>query len=124
MIQTSKANIVGDNREEKELQILKNSMTLQKMDQNLEVLMEKMTDFELKLNYVLLRRTKIKKRMKKEIQSEAEDRSNQEIYLNQVLRNSSKKFKAAFIYLSLILLFICALLSLLYEIIVVDESLF
>jgi len=61
--------------------------------------------------------------MKKELQEEAKDRSNQEIY-NQILRNSTKKFKAAFIYLSLILLFICALFSLLYEIIVVDESLF
>jgi hypothetical protein len=121
MIQASKTNIVGEFREESELQ-LKNRMTLQKMDQNLEVLMEKMSDFELKINYVLLRRTKIKKRMKRELQVDAIDQRTPQAY-QQLLTNNSKKFRAApFIFFSLILIFICATLSVVFEIILVDDS--
>ena len=71
MIQTSKAS---EFRKEGEDQLFKNARTLQKMDQTLEVLMGKMTDFELKLNYVLLRRTKVKKQIKMELQGEAKNR--------------------------------------------------
>ena len=117
MIQTSKTTIAGEFQEEKELQILKNTMTLQKMDQNLEVLMEKMTDFELKLNYVLLRRTKIKKKITKELQVEAKDQRSPQAY-QHVLTNYSKKFRVTFI----ILILTCATLSVVFEIIVVDES--
>jgi predicted nucleic acid-binding Zn ribbon protein len=119
MIQASKTNIVGEFREENEVQ-LKNTMTLQRMDQNLEVLMEKMTDFELKLNYVLLRRTKIKKKMKRELQVDAIDQRFPQAY-QQILTNNSKRFRAAFIYFSLILILICAALSVIFEIIVVDD---
>ena len=120
MIQTSKTNIVGEFREENELQ-LKNTMTLQKMDQNIEVLMEKMTDFELKLNYVLLRRTKIKKRIKRELQVDAMDHQRFPQAYQQILTNNSKEFRAAFIYFSLILILICAILSVIFEIIIFDD---
>ena len=73
MLQTSKAS---EFRKEGEDQLFKNARTLQKMDQTFEVLMGKMTDLELKLNYVLLRRTKVKKQIKMEMQGEAKNQAS------------------------------------------------
>jgi hypothetical protein len=115
----------GEMRKEGEEYIAcRNSKALQNIEQNIESLTEKMSGFELKLNYLLLRQTKSNKR-KSTLHHQGSIKSRtQQIYLKKLM-NSKARIKTSLIYLLLILLLILfyIILSSLSEFLLVGNEL-
>jgi adenine specific DNA methylase Mod len=102
----------------------RNNQALLNMDQNIELLIEKMSDFELKLNYALLRQTKFTKKKNSQQQITTTKSSNQqEVYQNKLVNSKIKIRASFFIYLPLILIVIYIFLSKLSELILVNNGL-
>lgn len=103
-----------------EEQTIKSARTLLKIDQTLQLLTEKMTDFELKLNYVLLRRTKLKKK-EKELKLEENHSIIQKASPKNFINNKIVIFRSTFIIYFVFMIFvILIILSVLANIIIVD----
>jgi hypothetical protein len=121
LTQTSKQNSMCESKIERDEQTSKNTKILLKLDQTLGLLTEKLADFELKLNYVLLRRTKNNKR-KKGLRFDGRLYATQETY--QLIQSKKIIFKTAFIYLSLtLLILVCVYSSLLSGLVAVSGDL-
>ncbi len=102
----------------------RNSKALQNIEQNIESLTEKMSGFELKLNYVLLRQTKSNKRKSTLHHQDSINSRTQQMYLKKLI-NSKARIKKSLIYLLLILLIILfyIILSNLSELLLVGNEL-
>jgi len=114
-------NIGSEMRKEGEEYAFKNTKTILNIEQNLDLLTEKMTDFELKLNYVLLRQTKFSKK-KRAAQRETTANNGQQVYQNRLINNKIM-IRTPFIYLLLTLIVICIILLVLSELILVSDEL-
>ncbi len=113
----------GEMRKEGEEHIaLKNSKALVNIEQNLESLTEKMSSFELKLNYALLRQTKSNKRKRTLHHQDSRQSSTQQMYLNKLI-NRKVRIRTRVIYLSLILLLLYIILSISSELLLVGNEL-
>jgi len=115
----------GEMRKEvEEYTACRNSKALQNIEQNIESLTEKMSGFELKLNYVLLRQTKSNKRKSALHHQDSIKSRTQQMYLKNLM-NSKATIKTSVIYLSLILLLILfyIILSNLSELLLVGNEL-
>jgi len=113
----------GQMRKEGEEYIaLRNSNALLNIEQNLESVTEKISGFELKLNYLLLQQTKSKKR--KSAHRHHQDSiqgSTRQIYLNKLI-NRKVRIRTSVIYL-LILILLYIIWSILSELLLVDSEL-
>ena len=107
---------------EQEYTALRNSKALLNIEQNIESLTEKMSSFELKLNYVLLRQTKSNKRKRTLHHQDSRQSSTQQMYLNRLI-NRKVRIRTSVIYLSLILLLLYIILSILSEFLLVGNEL-
>jgi hypothetical protein len=110
-------NCNGEMRKEgeQEYSAWRNSKALLNMEQNIESLTEKMSSFELKLNYVLLRQTKSNKRKSALHHHQDSIQSNtQQMYLSKLI-NSKVRIGASVIYLSLMLILLYIILPILSE---------
>ncbi len=107
---------------EQEYTACRNSKALLNIEQNVESLTEKMSSFELKLNYALLRQTKSKKRKRTLHHQDSRQSSTQQMYLNKLI-NSKVRIKTSVIYLSLILLLLYIILSISSELLLVGNEL-
>jgi hypothetical protein len=101
---------------------LKNSNALLNIEQNLESLTEKMSGFELKVNYLLLRQTKSNKRKRTLHHQDSRQSSTQQMYLNRLI-NRKVRIRTSVIYLSLILLLLYIILSISSELLLVGNEL-
>jgi len=100
-----------------------NSRALLNIEQNVESLTEKISSFELKLNYALLRQTKSNKRKRALYhQDSIQGRSTQKMYLNKLI-NSKVRIRTGVIYLSLILILLYIILPILSELLLVGNEL-
>ena len=107
---------------EQEYTALRNSKALLNIEQNIESLTEKMSSFELKLNYVLLRQAKSNKKKSALHHQDSIQSSTQQMYLNKLI-NSKVRIRTSVIYLSLILIVFYIILSILSELLLVGNEL-
>jgi hypothetical protein len=107
---------------EQEYTALRNSKALLNIEQNIESLTEKMSGFELKLNYVLLHQTKSNKRKSAINHQHSIQSRTQQMYLNKLI-NSTVRISKSVIYLSLILIPLYIILSILSELLLVGNEL-
>ncbi len=98
------------------------SNALLNIEQNIESLTEKMSGFELKLNYVLLRQTKSNKRKSTLHHQDSIKSRTQQMYLKKLM-NSKARIKTSVIYLSLILILLYIILSISSELLLVGNEL-
>jgi len=114
----------GEMRKEgEEHTALRNSKALLNIEQNLESLTEKISSFELKLNYALLRQTKSNKRKRILHHQHSKQSSTQQMYLNKLI-NSKVRIRTSVIYLSLILILLYIVWSIfLSELLLVGDEL-
>jgi hypothetical protein len=93
----------GEMRKEgEEYSALRTSKALLNIEKNLESLTEKMSGFELKLNYVVLRPTKSNNRKSSLHHQDSSQSSTKQIYLRKLI-NSKGSITTSVIHLSLIL---------------------
>jgi hypothetical protein len=93
----------GEMRKEgEEYSALRTSKALLNIEKNLESLTEKMSGFELKLNYVVLRPTKSNNRKSSLHHQDSSQSSTKQIYLRKLI-NSQGSITTIVIHLSLIL---------------------
>jgi hypothetical protein len=100
----------------------RNSRALLNIEQNLESMTEKMSAFELKVNYLLLHQTKSKKRKRPLHYQNPIQSSTQQIYLNKLI-NSKVRIRTSVIYLSLILLLLYIILPISSELLLLGNEL-
>jgi len=114
MTQNSKHNLFRNEGEETQI---KNDKALMRIEQILGLVMEKLTDFELKLNYALLRRTKLMKK------SYGKTPQNIQQDCSKDIMNVGTRIPSNIIYLSLTLTFVCLILFTLSFMVVVGDEL-
>jgi hypothetical protein len=107
---------------EQEYTACRNSKALLNIEQNIESLTEKMSGFELKLNYVLLRQTKSNKRKSTLHHQDSIKSRTQQMYLKKLM-NSKARIKTSVIYFLLILILFYIILSNLSELLLVGNEL-
>ncbi len=117
-----KSNNGNGEMREQEYTALRNSKALLNIEQNIESLTEKMSGFELKLNYVLLRQTKSNKKKSVLHHQDSIQSSTRKMYLSKVI-NSKVRIRTGVIYLSLILILIYIILPILSEFLLVGNEL-
>jgi hypothetical protein len=110
-------------REGEEYTSCRNSKALQNIEQNIESLTEKMSGFELKLNYVLLRQTKSNKRKSTLHHQDSIKSITQRMNLKKLMNSSKARIKTSVIYLLLILILFYIILSNLSEFLLVGNEL-
>jgi hypothetical protein len=114
----------GEMRKEgEEYTSCRNSKALQNIEQNIESLTEKMSGFELKLNYVLLRQTKSNKRKSTLHHQDSIKSITQRMNLKKLMNSSKARIKTSVIYLLLILILFYIILSNLSEFLLVGNEL-
>jgi hypothetical protein len=110
----------GEMRKEgEEYTSCRNSKALQNIEQNIESLTEKMSGFELKLNYVLLRQTKSNKRKSTLHHQDSIKSRTRQTYLKKLMNSKAR----IVIYLLLILILFYIILSNLSEFLLVGNEL-
>jgi len=110
-------------KEGEEYTALRNSNALLNIEQNLESVTEKISGFELKLNYLLLHQTKSKKRKSAHLHhQDSIQSSTQQMYLNKLI-NRKVRIRTSFVYLSLILILLYIIWSILSELLLVGSEL-
>ncbi len=113
----------GEMRKEgEEYTACRNSKALLNIEQNLESLTEKMSGFELKVNYLLLHQTKSNKRKRTLHHQDSIQSSTQQMYLNKLI-NRKVRIRTSIIYLSLISILLYIILSISSELLLVGNEL-
>ncbi len=113
----------GEMRKEgEEYSALRTSKALLNIEKNLESLTEKMSGFELKLNYVVLRPTKSNNRKSSLHHQDSSQSSTKQIYLRKLI-NSKRSITTSVIHLSLIFILLYIMLSILSELLLVGNEL-
>ncbi len=107
---------------EEEYTAWRNSNALLNIEQNLESLTEKMSGFELKVNYLLLHQTKSNKRKRTLHHQDSIQSSTQQMYLNKLI-NRKVRIRTSIIYLSLISILLYIILSISSELLLVGNEL-
>jgi len=107
---------------EEESTAWRNSKALLNIEQNVELLTEKMSSFELKLNYELLRPTKSHKRKRALHHQDPKQSSTQKKYLNKLI-NRKVRIRTSVIYLSMILILSYIILPILSELLLLGNEL-
>ncbi len=107
---------------EEEYTAWRNSNALLNIEQNLESLTEKMSGFELKVNYLLLHQTKSNKRKRTRHHQDSIQSSTQQMYLNKLI-NRKVRIRTSIIYLSLISILLYIILSISSELLLVGNEL-
>jgi len=107
---------------EEEYTTWRNSKALLNIEQNVESLTEKVSSFELKLNYALLRQTKSHKRKRPLHHQDPKQSSTQKKYLNKLI-NRKVRIRTSVIYLSMILILSYIILPILSELLLVGNEL-
>jgi len=103
----------------------RNSKALLNIEQNVESLTEKISSFELKLNYALLEKKSNKRKRAALHHQDSIQSSTQQRYLNKLnkLVNSKVRIRTSVIYLSLILILLFIIWSILSELLLVGNEL-
>jgi len=107
---------------EEEYTALRNSNVLRNIEQNLESITEKISGFELKVNYLLLHQTKSNKRKRTLYHQDPRQSSTQQMYLNKLI-NRKVRIRKSIIFLSLISILLYIIWFISSELLLVDNEL-
>jgi len=107
---------------EEEYTALRNSNVLRNIEQNLESITEKISGFELKVNYLLLHQTKSNKRKRTLYHQDPRQSSTQQMYLNKLI-NRKVRIRTSIIFLSLISILLYIICSISSELLLVGNEL-